>query len=971
MMDAERWRRLEELYHASLEVESGRRAAFVKAACGSDQALRRELDSLLAHQKQSEKFIEDPAFEVAARMIANDTTVRPDTDPVTPGTVVSHFRVQEKIGRGGMGVVYRAEDISLGRPVALKFLYSDISEKMQSVERLRREAQAASALNHPNICTIYEIGSGEHPFIAMELVEGQTLEQRLKKGPLPGEQLLRYAIQIAQALAKAHKAGFTHRDLKPANIMLTRSGAKLMDFGLAKRTGRVFSTEQAGETPANDTKLTFAGTLVGTFQYMAPEQLEGKDTDGRTDIFALGEVIYEMATGKQAFTGKSRASLIAAILNDEPLAAIGLQALTPPALTRLVIKCLAKDPEERWQSASDLATELEWIASGESLAADSAKRSRKLAYLYGAAAVSFLLVAGLGGAFYWRSAPGPAQPITAQISPPRSASFRFSGGMDDQSLAIAPDGHALVFSAQDDNGKTMLWVRPIESSEARPLPGTEGASDVFWSPDSRNLGFFATGNLEKMEVAAGQREVIAAVPFDVGGSWGADGNIVFADNEKGLFRVPASGGAATPVVQTDGSNVTLCARPQFLPDGKQVLYFSSGPKAEMTGTWLSSLDGKQKKLLLRGAQAKYSAGFLLYMLGKQLMAQPFDPVRGDLRGEPTPLLDDISVGPGGALFSVSEKYLLYQGGERAQQKQLAWFDRSGRSLGATGDLADYFDVRLSPDGEKLAANAGSPYSEIWVHDLAHPVLTRLTIDPDSDHGIPVWSPDSTRVAYSSLSGKARSGIYEKRGNGAGNDELLLGATDADAGLLPTSWTNDGKFLLYTRGRIPQHSGLWVLPLTGDRKPIALADAPAAAEEGVFSRDNKWIAYVSRESGTDEIYVMPFDEGSLGRAATAQKPGGSKWQISTRGGRSPRWRADGKELFWLSPTGQMMSAKLGVRDQGIEVHTPEILFRTQVDNIIFEPYDVTPDGKKFVINTGNGTDDSLMLTANWTALVKSR
>jgi serine/threonine protein kinase/Tol biopolymer transport system component len=973
-MNAERWRRIEELYHASLEVAKDRRADFLCQACGADDELRHEVESLLVHEKTSQKFIEEPAFEVAARLIAHDKSVAVEADPVAIGTVVSHFRVEEKLGRGGMGVVYRAEDTALGRAVALKFLTTDAARDQQSLERLRREARAASALNHPNICTIYEIGThGEQSFIAMELVEGETLEHRLKKGPLPTEQVLRYAVQIAQALAKVHRMGFTHRDLKPANVMLTKTGLKLMDFGVAKRSATTILISDPAKTSQERAKLTGEGTLVGTFQYMAPEQLEGKEADARSDIFAFGEVIYEMATGVVAFSSTSGASLIAAIFSSEPKPMAASQPMTPPGLERVVRKCLAKDPEERWQSASDLATELQWIASGETRVGESGRGSRKsrFLFLYAAAAVVFLAVVGLAGVSYWRTSPEPAQAITAQIQPPRNASFRFSGGMDDQSLAVAPDGHALAFSAQDENGKTMVWIRPIESAEAHPLPGTEGASDVFWSPDSRNLGFFAGGNLEKVDVAGGQREVIAAVPFDIGGSWGRDDTIVFSDNQKGLYKVPASGGVATPVVEPDGSNVTLCARPQFFPDGKQILYFSSGPRADMIGTWLTSLDGKQRKLLVRGAQAKYSSGFLLYVLGSQLMAQPFDPVKGELRGEPVPLIEQILVGPGGALFSVSEKYLLYQSAGRADQKLLAWFDRSGHSLGAVGEPGDYFDVRLSPDGGKLAANAGSPYSDIWVHDLAHPILTRLTIDPNSDHGLPVWSPDGTRVAYAVLTGKSQFGIYDKRSNGAGNEELLLAAKDADAGLLPTSWSRDGKLLLFTRGRIPQHSGLWVLPLAGDRRPLSLANAPAAAEEGVFSPDDKWIAYVSRESGTDEVYVMPFDEDILLHPNASQKPGGDKWQISTRGGRSPRWRADGKELFWRSPTGQMMSAKLGIRDHGIEAQNPEILFRTQMDSIIFEPYDVTPDGKKFVINTGSEAEDSLMLTANWTALVKSR
>ncbi len=518
-MDAELWRRVEDMYHASLEVTPDQRSAFLKDNCGADEELQREVESLLAQEDRSGEFIETSAFEMAARLMAQeeDVPVLVEPDPVPLGTVISHFRVVEKIGRGGMGVVYRAEDIALGRPVALKFLTSDTARDPQSLERLRREARAASALNHPNICTIYEIGThGTHSFIAMELVEGETLEQRLKKGPLLTEQVLRYGVQIAQGLAKAHKTGFIHRDLKPANIMLTKTGAKLMDFGVAKHA-------PAAKLHPQESKLTGEGTIFGTLHYMAPEQLEGSQADARSDIFSLGEVIYEMATGTPAFSGKSRASLIASILTADPPPMAALQPVTPPALERTVKKCLAKDPDERWQNASDLAAELQWIAEGGTGAAEaSVGKPGRRQRLYGALAFIFLIAAIAGGIFYWPSFRTTAPVLVAEIPPPRNVQFRFSGGLDFQSLALAPDGHAVAFGGLDDRGKIMLWVRPLDAAEAHPLLGTEGAGNLFWSPDSRTLGFFADGKLKTINATGGPTVVLGDAPYDLGGSWRQD-----------------------------------------------------------------------------------------------------------------------------------------------------------------------------------------------------------------------------------------------------------------------------------------------------------------------------------------------------------------------------------------------------------------------------------------------------------------
>jgi serine/threonine protein kinase len=962
-MDAERWRKIEELYHASLEVGEDQRGAFLQNACQDDQGLRREVESLLSHEARAVDFIETSAFEIAARLMAEDgdKSVCVEADPVQIGAVVSHFRVGEKLGRGGMGVVYRAEDISLGRSVALKFLSSDTARDFQSLERLRREARAASALNHPNICTIYEIGThGEQSFIAMELVEGETLEQRLQKGALSTEQVLRCATQIARALGKAHKAGFIHRDLKPANIMLTKAGAKLMDFGIAKH-----APAPAKLTP-QEPKLTGDGTIFGTLHYMAPEQLEGTEADARSDIFSLGEVIYEMATGAPAFSGKSRASLIASILTTEPPPMRARQPMTPSALERTVRKCLAKDPEERWQNASDLAVELQWIAEGGTDPVQPAiVNPRQRERLYGAIALLLMAVMACGFSYSRWTRP-PVAVLIAQVPPPHNVQFRFSGGLDFQSLALAPDGHAVAFGGIDEAGKIMLWLRPFDTAEAHPLLGTENAGNLFWSPDSRTIGFFADGKLKTIDASGGATNIIADVPYDMGGNWTRDGTIVFSDFAKGLFEVKA-GASPVLLVKVDGVKIHSCAKPQFLPDGKHLIYFIDSDDAELKGTWLASLDGKRERLLTRGVAATFSSGFLLYVRGDALMAQVVNPSSGELKGDPQPLVDHVSVGPGGALFAVSENRLLYQAAGQGNSKQLTWFDRNGRKVDVVGEAGDYFDLRLSPDEQKLALNAGSPYSDIWVDEMAHPAQNRLTIDPGADHGLPVWSPDSRQIVYAQLSGKGTHGMYEKRANGVGAGELLLAAENSEVGVLPTSWSHDGKFLLFSHGTIPQPSGLWILPMTGERKPRQVPNAPESGEDGQFSPDSKWIAFTSRESGTDEIYVIPFDEASFANSiSNATSVGGSKWQISAHGGRSPRWRGDGKEIYWLSPRGQIMAAKIENRDGGFEVHPPETVLRAGIEMVIFEPYDVTRDGKKFIVNMPSDQDDSLTLLVNWSA-----
>jgi Tol biopolymer transport system component len=704
--------------------------------------------------------------------------------PLPAGTRLGPYEILSPLGAGGMGEVYRARDTRLERTVAIKVLAAHLSSNPDLRARFEREAKAISALQHPHICVLYDVGEEAGiDFLVMECLEGETLSARLSRKPLALEETLRIAIEVADALDTAHRHGVIHRDLKPGNIMLTKSGSKLMDFGLAKPHGLAasgsmpaFSAVATITSPASP--ITTAGTVVGTVQYMSPEQIQGQEADVRSDLFAFGATLYEMLAGKKAFPGKSQISVASAILERDPEPLSTLQPLTPPALERVVRKCLAKDPEERWQNTRDLVTELRWIAEegppGTAAGNGAAAIGRRRELLYGAVALVSILAAIFSAVSYWRLARAPARAILSEIAPPDNARFSFSGPTGGLPV-ISPDGHALAFCATDENGKAMLWVRSLNSIAAHPLPGTEGAGDPFWSPDSRALGFFADSKHKTIDTSGGPAIVLAAAPADAGGSWSRNGTILFVpDFTKGLYQVAAAGGNPVLVTAMDASKFSFYAAPRFLPDGKHFLYAAGSGDLASIGTYLASLDGKERRLVVTAnGGAAYASGFLLYLREGILMAQAFDLARGQLKGDPHPIAERV-VNVLGGIFDVSENgILIYQRGSGTTGKRLTWFDRSGKSLGVTGEVGDYFDVRISPDGHKLASNAGSPNSEIWVDELARAVRMRLTIDPDTDHGSPVWSPDGKGILFGAIQGKARRGIYQKPANGASGEELLL------------------------------------------------------------------------------------------------------------------------------------------------------------------------------------------------------
>ena len=887
---------------------------------------------------------------------------------LTSGTKLGPYEIVSPLGAGGMGEVYRARDTRLDRDVAIKVLPANLSSDPVLRQRLEREAKAVSKLSHPHICTLHDIGHQDGvDFLVMELVLGETLEHKLTKGPLPPDQTLRYAAQIADALAKAHRLGVTHRDLKPSNIMLTKSGTKLMDFGLAKQAEPAPLATASTEMTMEQQRLTSQGMLVGTFQYMAPEQLEGKEADARTDIFALGEVIYEMATGRPAFSGKSRASLIAAILTTEPPPITQLQPITPLALERVVKKCLAKDPDERWQSASDLASELNWILEGGLQAGvpPSAVRKRnireRMAWAVAALALSAAVMMGV---VHLRDTGNPVRVVRSSIPPEEGSSILVTGDYSGPAV-LSPDGRGLAFVASREEGPALLWVREVAGLHARALAGTEGATFPFWSADGRSLGFFAGGKLKTISVEGGTPIVLCDAPAGRGGTWGAAGTIVFSPQfQSTLSQVPASGGTSTPATVMDTSKHDSHRWPYFLPDGRHFLYLAvthDNDASSNDAVYVGSLDGKESHLVMNGmTNVGYARGRLLFMRDASLMAQPFDSATGALRGEAERLAEDVLVDRSiwRAAFDASTSGLLaYTSGGLLTQRA-EWYDRSGKPLLVMGEeTPDALAVRLSPDGGRLAV--GGFLGDVWVHDFNRKVTTRLTFGPGASFS-PIWSPDGQWIAYEANRPGKRN-LYRKHANGMGQEELLLEGDGAPR--LTYDWSPAGDSLLFGIGDFVSTGQIWVLPLLHDRKPALLVKSPSFLGNARFSPDGHWVSYNSNESGRTEVYVVPYGSGV------------GKWQVSNAGGTQAIWRRDGKELFYVNADSILVSVPVTFKAGGVEFGAVHPLFRVSnpMNNVgLYDPYDVTRDGKRFVIITiPQQASKPITLVTNWMADLKQQ
>ena len=834
--------------------------------------------------------------------------------------------------------MYKARDTRLERTVAIKVLPTHLADREELRERFEREAKTIASLNHPHICTLFDTGHQDDvDFLVMEYIEGETLAQRLQRGALPIQQVLQFAIEIADALDKAHRKGITHRDLKPGNIMLTKSGTKLLDFGLAKLKQEAAPVIPDSQLPTMKSAVTAEGTILGTLQYMAPEQVEAKEVDARTDIFAFGAVVYEMATGKKAFEGKSSASVMAKIMEAEPPSISSLQPMTPQALDRVVRKCLAKEPDERWQTASDLCGELKWIAEGGSqtgisASTDSARTWKK--YLPWVAAIAVAIVAVAGTALYMRrSTPASTRAVRFTVGPPEKIEF----SADPSFLSVSPDGSKLAFSTGTPAG-FQLWIRALDSPTAQALPGTEGAGNPFWSPDSQSVVFFANGKLKKIAISGGPAQILTEASSPIvtnastaGGSWSREGVILFTSIGT-INRVSESGGASSPVTTLDASKSEVGHLwPQFLPDGNHFLFLAYGSPGT-GGVYVASLDSKERKLILNSAtNAVYVLpGYLLFTRQGTLMAQSFDAARLQLMGEAVPVAQGVQTVDvvGRSAFTTSDNGVLaYRGGGTAASLTLVWVNRNGSEQRLNAPTHNYVIPRLSPDGQRVASGIQEAANQIWLYDLSRDALTRLTFE-GTNNVDPIWTPDGKWIVFKGNKNR----LFWQPADGSGAAEELISG-ELGSNNIPGSWSPDGQELALTENRATRK--IWIMPLK-DRKPRLFDDSPLYETAPRFSPDGHWIAYASNESGRYEIYVRPY-------------PGpGGKWQVSTEGGTEPVWNPKGRELFYRE--GQKMMAADYNAQPAFSAGKPKMLFEgPYVPTPLSIPdYDVSSDGQRFLM-----------------------
>jgi serine/threonine protein kinase len=912
-MTPSRWKQIEELYYAALEHKSGERAALLARA---DPELRREVESLLA-QESGAAPLDHPAWEAASSLLGSTITV------VTPGTQLGPYKIEGPLGSGGMGEVFRAIDTRLGRAVAIKISRTQFSAHFE------REARAISSLNHPHICTLYDIGPN---YLVMELCEGETLAERLKRGKLSIQETLHFGAQIADGLAAAHAKGITHRDLKPGNIMFNKAGIKVLDFGLAKSS--------------QDLTLTGTRMVMGTPAYMAPEQREAKRCDGRTDIYSLGLVLVEMATGKRG--GQSR---------------ITPEDMLPPQLAYVIERCLAPDPEDRWQSAKDVSAILEW--AGKNPAAPLPNVSglaESPRWIWGVVA---LVVIGLLAGSLWLARRGGS----ALSEGPARFTLSFGEHVAQNVLPIpSPDGQYFLFEQRIAQGGTSLWLKPLDSTEAKALPGTEGADAPFWSPDGRWIAFYSAGKLKKISPSGGSAQTIADLPALQEAAWGSRGDIIYRpSNRMPLFRIRESGGMPAPLTQLDRSRSENSHRGvSFLPDGRRFLYTARCGDRANNALYIGSLDtGRVKRLMPIESNARYLApkggrpGMLVYYRDGALVARPFDADREEISGDPAPVLDGVAYNPTGlgAAFRFSaDGRVAVIGVSGAGDTQLTWHERSGQQTGTLGPRGDYLQPRISPDGTRVAVTQPDPQTgnrDVFVLEIARGVRSRLTTHVANDW-YPVWSPDGKQILFGSdREGGIEILTYLKKSLDPGAAESRL------PGDTPFDWSKDGRWISFGTRDIS------VTPAVPDGKAFNYLATPFVEGAARFSPDGKWLAYVSNESGRFEVYVRPF----TGSAAPAE----GKIQISNGGGDFPVWDPGGRELYFMDAEATVYAANTG--EFGRSLQPPKIipLFRAcagrraisaAVSNQSYGyPYD-THDGRRFLVNCTVEPPGEATILLNW-------
>jgi serine/threonine protein kinase len=873
------------------------------------------------------------------------------------GQAVSHYRIVEKIGQGGMGEVYLADDMTLDRKVALKFLPEAFASDPERMARFEREAKLLASLNHPNIAGIHGLEQAEeNRFLVLEYVEGETLQARLRKGALPLDDALALCRQITEGLEAAHDKGVIHRDLKPANVMITaEEKVKILDFGLAKALADETQRVDPADSPTITEAMTQPGVVLGTAAYMSPEQAKGKTVDKRADIWAFGCILYECLTGKKAFEGETVTETLAAVIRGEP----DWQALPPttPQNVRFVLRrCLEKERNRRFRDAADVKIEIE--EARDIIGAEIPVKKRR-SWLSWSLAIICLIAALVLGILYFRqiSAVVPMTRLEV-VTPPTS---------DLTSFAISPDGRRLVFTASSE-GQQRLWVRPLDQTTAQPFVGTEGALFPFWSPDSGSIGFFADSKLKRIDVESGQIQVLAVVTYrGYGGTWNRDGVIVFAPSyETPLYRIPARGGDPVAITTLDPPHQSGHTNPQFLPDGRHLLYNTFG---EDQGIYLTSMDSAETmRVSISDSPVSYAPpGYLLFIHQDTLFAQSFDTTHGNLTGDQVLIADSVSIDPSfwaGSAFSVSEKgrMLAYRTGSETSQRRLVWLDREGKELGTVGAVDENYlaDPKLSPDGQYVAVDRSiQGNTDIWLIDIARGVPSKFTLDKGADTW-PVWSPDGSRIVFCS----DRTGIYElyqKNVRGVGDEEVLYSTS---LHKYPYDFSPDGRFLLYAQIDPQTDRDIWVLPLFDEEDSYPFVNKEFHERNGYFSPDGRCVAYQSNESGQHEVYIQSFPTSD------------EKFQISNGGGTQPQWHPNGKELFYITSDGVMMAVPINLIGERLNPGIPTPLFKTRIPgegymDILGVQYAVSGDGQRFLINTtvDNPIPSPITVITNWTKLLE--
>jgi serine/threonine protein kinase len=934
-MDPNRWKRVDQLLLAALEHPLGDRAEFLRQACAGDDALEREVQTLLAAQRDAGSFLGSPAMEVAARAMAERPSIS------LTGQTVSHYRVQGKLGSGGMGVVYKAEDIRLSRFVAIKFLPEEFARDPKARGRFEREARSASALNHPNICTIYEVEEHDgQPVIVMELLEGATLKQRIGGKPLPVEDIIDFGIQLADGLEAAHNKEMIHRDIKPANVFVANHNLiKILDFGLAKINPAADSGAE-GPTQTLDAQQTSAGNILGTVAYMSPEQVRAQNLDARTDLFSFGVVLYEMATGKLPFRGESSGIVVDAILNRAPVPPVRLNPDLPAELDRIIDKCLEKDCSLRYQHASEIRSDLKRLkrdsGSERELAATKppaaiVNRNRRKLALPAAVAVAILAA----GIIYFNRASKPrTQVLRLSVDLGENASINAVRGA---SIALSPDGSRLVYVVGQPMVKSQLAALQLDQPKAVTLAGTEGGEAPFFSPDGKSIGFFADKKLKRLDLGGVEPVTLCDAPSSREGSWGDDGNIVFAPlNVGGLSRVPSSGGTPQVVTELDREHNEFTHRyPQVLPGSSAVLFMNGGDDATGDGAIeaFSFKTGKRKVLIQAGAYGRYlPSGHLVYMHGGTLFAAPMDVDRVELTSTAIPILEDVTFHPGsgaaGFTFSQSGTFVYVAA---AQQKQpIVLIDEKGTTEPLPIPMARYSRPRPSPDGTRLAVavKEGSA-AHIWIFDRGSLRFSQFPFQGNSN--FPIWTPDGKYLIFSTDAPTPGPGIYWMRSDGVGMPQRLVEGTH----LVPTSFSAAASRLLYEVQAAGPRSGVWTMPVSWREAKFGTPERlePSAEAPASVSPDGRWLIY-GGGAGTPQVFVRPFSGA------------GGPWQISN-GGNMGVWSPGTREIFYQAkPDFRLMVASYSAAGDSFSPDPPRVWNQIKVDS-----FDIMPDGKRIVAFPG--------------------